>query len=75
MQAALDADVSKEIKEAMQGWLDNLKDPAGSRKYGDQLKSLLSQQDGNTLLAEIAGYSKLFTKKSYWVFCRRRRCL
>ncbi len=68
MQEALNADVSKEIKDAIQGWLDNLKDPAGSRKYGDQLKSLLSPQDGNTLLAEIAGYSKLFTKKSYWVF-------
>ena len=52
----------------MQGWLDSFKDPEGSRKYGDQLKSLLSQPDGNTLLAEIAGYSKLFTKKSYWVF-------
>jgi pyruvate-ferredoxin/flavodoxin oxidoreductase len=68
MQEALNADGPKEIKDAMQGWLDNLKDPEGSRKYGDQLKSLLSQQDGNKLLAEIAGYSKLFTKKSYWVF-------
>jgi pyruvate-ferredoxin/flavodoxin oxidoreductase len=68
MKEALDADVSKEIKDAMQGWLDNFKDPEGSRKYGDQLKSLLSPQDGNTLLAEIAGYSKLFTKKSYWIF-------
>ncbi len=68
MQEALNADGPKEIKDAMQGWLVNLKDPEGSRKYGDQLKSLLSQQDGNKLLAEIAGYSKLFTKKSYWVF-------
>jgi pyruvate-ferredoxin/flavodoxin oxidoreductase len=68
MKEALNTDAPKEIKDAMQGWLDNFKDPEGSRKYGDQLKSLLSPQDGNTLLAEIAGYSKLFTKKSYWVF-------
>jgi pyruvate-ferredoxin/flavodoxin oxidoreductase len=68
MKEALNADVPQKIKDAMQGWLDNAKDPEGSRKYGDQLKSLLSQQDGNKLLAEIAGYSKLFTKKSYWVF-------
>ena len=68
MKAALNADGPKEVKDAMQGWLDSFKDPEGSRKYGDQLKSLLSQPDGNTLLAEIAGYSKLFTKKSYWVF-------
>ena len=68
MKEVLNTDVSKEIKDAMQGWLDNFKDPEGSRKYGDQLKALLSQQNGNTLLEEIAGYSKLFTKKSYWVF-------
>ena len=68
MKEALNTDISKEIKDAMQGWLDNFKDPEGSRKYGDQLKALLSQQDGSTLLAEIAGYAKLFTKKSYWVF-------
>jgi pyruvate-ferredoxin/flavodoxin oxidoreductase len=68
MKEALNADAPREIKDAMQGWLDSFKDPEGSRKYGDQLKSLLSPQDGNKLLAEIAGYSKLFTKKSYWVF-------
>ena len=25
----------------MQGWLDNMKDAEGSRRYGDQLKALL----------------------------------
>jgi pyruvate-ferredoxin/flavodoxin oxidoreductase len=68
MKEALNADVSQKIKDAIQGWLDSFKDPEGSRKYGDQLKSLLSPQDKNKLLAEIAGYSKLFTKKSYWIF-------
>ena len=68
MQEALNTDIAKEIKDAMQGWLDNFKDPQGSRKFGDQLKALLSRQNGNPLLSEIAGYAKLFTKKSYWVF-------
>ncbi|MGD9281371.1 MAG: pyruvate:ferredoxin (flavodoxin) oxidoreductase, partial [Desulfobacterales bacterium] len=68
MKEVLNADVPQKIKDAMQGWLDNFKDPEGSRKYGDQLKSLFSAQDDNALLAEIAAYSKLFTKKSYWVF-------
>jgi pyruvate-ferredoxin/flavodoxin oxidoreductase len=68
MKEVLNTDVSKEIKNAMQGWLDNFKDPEGSRKYGDELKALLSRQNGNNLLEEIAGCSKLFTKKSYWVF-------
>ncbi|MGD2185368.1 MAG: pyruvate:ferredoxin (flavodoxin) oxidoreductase [Desulfobacterales bacterium] len=65
---ALDTGISKEIKDAMHGWLESFKDPEGSRKYGDQLKALLGQKDGNKLLEEIAGYAKLFTKKSYWVF-------
>ncbi len=68
MRESLNTDISKEIKDAMQGWLESFKDPEGSRKYGDQLKALLSQKDGNKLLTEIASYSKLFTKKSYWVF-------
>ena len=68
MQSALKTDVSQEIKDAMQGWLDNFKNAEGSRQYGDQLKELLSQQNGNKLLAQIAEYARLFTKKSYWVF-------
>ncbi|MGD9238296.1 MAG: pyruvate:ferredoxin (flavodoxin) oxidoreductase, partial [Desulfobacterales bacterium] len=68
MQNVLKTDVSQEIKDAMQGWLDNFKDADGSRKYGDQLKAMLSQQNGNKLLAEISEYARLFTKKSYWVF-------
>ncbi|MGD9078630.1 MAG: pyruvate:ferredoxin (flavodoxin) oxidoreductase, partial [Desulfobacterales bacterium] len=62
MKEALKTDVAQEIKDAMQGWLDNFKDAEGSRKFGDQLKALLSQQNGNALLEEIAGYAKLFTK-------------
>jgi len=65
---ALRTDIPQEIKYAMQGWLDNLKDAQGSRKYGDQLKKLLPANPDNALLAQIAGMSKLFTKKSFWIF-------
>jgi pyruvate-ferredoxin/flavodoxin oxidoreductase len=68
MREALSADLAPEIKQAMQGWLDNLKDAQGSRKYGDQLKALLPAHNDHPLLAEIAGMSKLFTKKSFWIF-------
>jgi pyruvate-ferredoxin/flavodoxin oxidoreductase len=68
MREALDTDTSQEIKEAMQGWLENMKDAQGSRKYGDQLKSLLPNQKDHPLLTEIAGMAKLFTKKSFWIF-------
>ncbi len=68
MQEALGNDIAEALKEAMQGWLENMKDPAESRKYGDQLKSLLPDYKGNPLLDEINAVSKLFTKKSYWAF-------
>jgi pyruvate-ferredoxin/flavodoxin oxidoreductase len=68
MREVLGTDIPQEIKDAMSGWLENMKDPAGSRKYGDQLKSLLPVQKDNALLAQIAANSKLFTKKSFWIF-------
>jgi pyruvate-ferredoxin/flavodoxin oxidoreductase len=68
-QQAIEADdVAQEVKDALQGWLDNMKDAEGSKKYGDQLKAMLPVHKDNALLSEIATYSKLFTKKSYWVF-------
>ena len=69
IQHALTSDFPIEVKDAMQGWLDNFKDAQGSRKYGDQLKALLPVYKDHSLLSEINGYSsKLFTKKSYWIF-------
>lgn len=61
-------DVPREVRDALQGWLDNMKDAEGSRKYGDQLKAMLPVHKDHKLLSEIHGYEKLFTKKSYWVF-------
>ncbi|MBF0118524.1 MAG: pyruvate:ferredoxin (flavodoxin) oxidoreductase [Desulfobacterales bacterium] len=66
--AIKDEKVSQEVKDALKGWLDNLKDPVGSRKYGDTLKELLPKYKDHQLLNEIAGMAKLFTKKSFWVF-------
>jgi pyruvate-ferredoxin/flavodoxin oxidoreductase len=68
MREAVNTDVSQEIKDAMSGWLDHMKDPEGSRKFGDQLKALLPAQNGNNLLNQISEKSKLFTKKSFWIF-------
>ncbi len=68
MSAALDTEIPQKIKDAMQGWLDNMKDPAGSRKYGDLLKELLPSVKGHDLLSEILNMARLFTKRSYWIF-------
>lgn len=56
------------MKDALSGWLDNAKDPEGSRKYSDILKQLMPEMTDNSLLAEINANSRLFTKKSYWIF-------
>jgi len=68
IQEALSVDISEKLKDAMKGWLDNMKDPEESKKYGDQLKALLTKHKDDLLLNEIYSLSKLFTKKSYWIF-------
>jgi len=67
-EAAVETDIDAEVKAALSGWLANVKDPIGSRKFGDQLKALLPKYSDNALLSEINTMSRLFTKKSYWVF-------
>jgi pyruvate-ferredoxin/flavodoxin oxidoreductase len=57
-----------EVEAAMQGWLEHLQDPEGSKEYGDKLKALLPKYTDDARLQEIAGMSELFTKKSFWVF-------
>ena len=69
METALRGDISREMKAAIRGWLENRNDPQGSKAYGRQLKRLLSPQTANSFLGELATHAKLLTKKSYWVFC------
>jgi pyruvate-ferredoxin/flavodoxin oxidoreductase len=68
VKKALKTELAGDLKEALQGWLDNMKDPAGSRTFGDQLKALLPKHKGNALLDGIFDLANLFTKKSFWVF-------
>ena len=68
MEQALEFPVSGEIKDAMTGWLKDPESPAQSKEYGDKLKSLLSDDNGNPVLDEINAMKDLFVKKSYWVF-------
>ncbi|MDY6906126.1 MAG: pyruvate:ferredoxin (flavodoxin) oxidoreductase [Thermodesulfobacteriota bacterium] len=68
MRQALEADVDPAVKDAMDGWLANMKDATESRKYGDRLKALLPKHADNQLLSSINTMARHFTKKSYWVF-------
>jgi len=68
MRRALESDIPADVREALQGWLDNMQDAAGSRTWGDKLKELLPQHVGNELLGRINAMADLFTKRSYWAF-------
>jgi pyruvate-ferredoxin/flavodoxin oxidoreductase len=68
MREAVGTDIAQELKDSMQGWLDHMKDPQGSKEYGNQLKALLPKHTDIPPLSAIAQMSKLFTKKSFWIF-------
>ena len=68
VRQALAGEIPADVREALQGWLDNMKDAAGSRIYGDTLKKLLPQHAKNEQLARINAMADLFTKRSFWVF-------
>ena len=65
---ALETQSDADLKGAMQGWLDNMDDSESSKQYGDRLKALLPQYPDDGRLQKIAEMSKLFTKKSFWIF-------
>jgi pyruvate-ferredoxin/flavodoxin oxidoreductase len=50
---ALDTDIDDNLKAAMQGWLENMKDADGSKRYGDQIREMLFAYSGNPLLDRI----------------------
>ncbi len=67
-QVLSEGKVSGGLKEAMQGWLDNMNDADKSREYGDIMRAELPAQVGSdALLGSILEMQDLFTKKSVWI--------
>ncbi len=58
--------VSGELKEAFSAWLKNMHDGEKSREYSEKIKSLLSNNHDNELLAQIWDSRDILTKKSIW---------
>jgi pyruvate-ferredoxin/flavodoxin oxidoreductase len=59
---------SMTMKAAMQGWLENMKDAEGSKRYGDQIREMLLPLCGTTPAGQNRRAGFLFTKRSYWIF-------
>jgi len=64
--AALEGSLSDALRAALAGWQEKKDDPAASRLYGDQMKSLLDKND--PAQAAILADADIFTKKSVWIF-------
>ena len=58
--------VSGELKEAFEGWLENINNADGSKEYGNKIKSLLNNNHTDNILNEIWESRTLLTKKSIW---------
>ncbi|MDL2269116.1 pyruvate:ferredoxin (flavodoxin) oxidoreductase [Desulfosarcina sp. OttesenSCG-928-A07] len=65
---ALGTHIGDDLKTAMKGWLDHIRDPKLSKTYGKQIRELLFSYHDNPLLEKIEALSDYFTKRSYWVF-------
>ena len=58
--------VSGELKEAFEKWLENKDDADGSKEWGDKIKDLLENNHSDKLLNEIWEERTILTKKSIW---------
>jgi pyruvate-ferredoxin/flavodoxin oxidoreductase len=52
----------------MEGWLNERNDPEQSKKHGETILNLLSNEEDLPLYDEIFSLSDLLTKKSIWIF-------
>ena len=74
IREALNLDISKELKQAFQGWLENMNDADKSREYGHKIEGVIekylldSRGAVNELILDISDMGDLLVKKSIWVF-------
>ena len=68
MREALEKDLPRELKDAMQGWLDHMNDAKESAAYGREVEQLIAGTDPDPVLDQIYDMADLLVKKSIWVF-------
>ncbi len=73
VRGVLDTKISKELKQELQVWLDNMNDGEKSKEYGRNIEELaqieMLSKDGSVspLLCEVLDRSDYLVKKSIWV--------
>ncbi|MBN1106120.1 MAG: pyruvate:ferredoxin (flavodoxin) oxidoreductase, partial [Deltaproteobacteria bacterium] len=74
VREATQGEVSEELKQAFQSWLDHFQDGEKSRECGDRIADLIGAEIGEEpekttpILQEILERSDYLTKKSVWIF-------
>ncbi len=68
MRQAMQRDVSEELKEAMQGWLENKDDGEASKVHAENVRNALLQSEPDPILEEIWKLEDMLVKKSVWAF-------
>ena len=74
VREALEKDISKDLQEAFQGWLNNMNEGVKSKEFGRRVLELIEleitnpQAEYSPLLIDILERSDYLTKKSIWVF-------
>lgn len=71
LSALKEEGVSASLKEAIDGWLEQKEDAAGSRENGDKIKALLPREQVSGKAKELADkairFADQLTKKSVWI--------
>lgn len=68
VREALVSDISQEVKDNLEGWLNSMNNAEASQLYSDKLKLQLNGNTGNKLLDSIYDDRNLLVKKSHWIF-------
>ena len=67
MEEALTLDISSELKEAFQAWLEGSDDAKASKAAAFRMLPLLEKED-NKVVKEIANRKDFLVKRSQWIF-------
>lgn len=73
MEKSMQLGVSKELEEALRGWIESRNDPEQSKTYGGKIEELIEAEiiedhaEVNPLLIEILNRADYLTKKSIWI--------
>ncbi len=67
IREAVEKDISEELKQAFNKWLENKDDGSGSREVADEIMPLLEKED-DPVVQEIANRQHYLVKRSHWAF-------